>query len=120
MYLKLWTQKNDLLKTLHTELTQAIIRGDAPDRAIQTISKKFGVAKSKAGRLVMTESAYFSSVGQKHCFNELDVEQFEIVATLDSHTSPLCQSLDGKVQDMKDFEPGVTAPPYTRRKKGKK
>lgn len=109
---KLWTQKNELLNTLHTELTQAIMRGDAPDRAINTIAKEFKVAKSKAGRLVMTESAYFASASQKDCFNELDVERFEIVATLDSHTSELCQSLDGKVQDMKDFEPGVTAPPF--------
>ncbi len=109
---KLWTQKNDLITTLHTELIQAIMRGDAPDRAINTIAKEFKVAKSKAGRLVMTESAYFASASQKDCFNELDVEQFIIVATLDSHTSPLCQSLDGKVQDMKDFEPGVTAPPF--------
>ena len=109
---KAWTQKSDLISILHMEITQAIIRGDALDRAINTIAKKFDVAKSKAGRLVMTESAYFSSVAQKDCFNDLDVEQFKIVATIDSRTSPICQSLDGKVQDMKDFEPGVTAPPF--------
>jgi SPP1 gp7 family putative phage head morphogenesis protein len=109
---KLWTQKNDLISTLHTELTQGIMRGLAPDKAIKTISDKFKVAKSKAGRLVMTESAYFASASQKDCFNELDVEKFEIVATLDSHTSELCQSMDGVVQDMKDFQPGVTAPPF--------
>lgn len=109
---KLWTQKNDLISTLHTELTQGIMRGLAPDKAIKTISDKFKVAKSKAGRLVMTESAYFASASQKDCFNELDVEKFEIVATLDSHTSELCQSMDGVVQDMKDYQPGVTAPPF--------
>lgn len=109
---KLWTQKNDLISTLHTELTQGIMRGLAPDKAIKTISDKFKVAKSKAGRLVMTESAYFASASQKDCFNELDIEKFEIVATFDSHTSELCQSMDGVVQDMKDFEPGVTAPPF--------
>ena len=37
----------------------------APDDAIKTISKKFGVSKSQAGRLVMTEQAYFHSVSQK-------------------------------------------------------
>ena len=66
-------------------------------------------SKSNAGRLVMTEEAYFSSVAQKDCFSELDVEQYEIVATLDSHTSDICRSLDGKVP-MKDYEAGVTAP----------
>lgn len=109
---KLWTQQKDLINTVHTELTQAIMRGSAPDKAIDAISRKFQVSKGKAGRLVMTESAYFSSVAQKDCFKELDVEKFEIVATLDSHTSELCQSMDGVVQDMKDFEPGVTAPPF--------
>ena len=32
----------------------------------------------------------------KDCFDELDVEQFEIVATLDSHTSDICRGMDGK------------------------
>lgn len=109
---KCWKQKTDLVSTVSTELTQAIMRGDSPDKAIKTISEKFNVAKNKAGRLVMTESAYFASEAQKNCFNELDVEKFEIVATLDSHTSELCQSLDGQVFDMKDYQAGVTAPPF--------
>lgn len=109
---KCWTQKQSLVDTVQTELTQSIMRGDSPDRAIKTISEKFRVAKSKAGRLVMTESAYFSSEAQKNCFNELDVEKYEIVATLDRKTSKLCQDLDGQIFDMKDYQPGVTAPPF--------
>ncbi|MDD4164931.1 MAG: minor capsid protein [Eubacteriales bacterium] len=62
--------------------------------------------QGQAGRLVMTESTYFSSQSQKDAFNSLDVEKFEIVATLDSRTSAICQDLDGQVFDMKDFEPG--------------
>lgn len=109
---KCWKQKTDLVSTVSTELTQAIMRGDSPDKAIKTISEKFDVAKNKAGRLVMTESAFFASEAQKDCFNELNVERFEIVATLDSHTSQICQDLDGEVFDMKDFQAGVTAPPF--------
>lgn len=109
---KCWKQKNELVSTVSTELTQAIMRGDSPDKAIKTISEKFNVAKSKAGRLVMTESAYFASEAQKDCFNELNVDKFEIVATLDSHTSQICQDLDGQVFDMKDYQAGVTAPPF--------
>lgn len=109
---KCWTQKAELVSTVQTELTQAIMRGDSPDKAIKTISDKFGVAKSKAGRLVMTESAYFASEAQEKCFKELNVEQFEIVATLDSHTSQICQDLDGLVFPMASYQPGVTAPPF--------
>jgi SPP1 gp7 family putative phage head morphogenesis protein len=60
----------------------------------------------------MTESAYFASASQKDAFNDLDVERFEIVATLDSRTSVICQDLDGHIFDMKDYEAGVTAPPF--------
>ena len=109
---KCWKQKTDLVSAVSTELTQAIMRGDSPDKAIKTISEKFDVAKSKAGRLVMTESAYFASEAQKDCFNELNVDKFEIVATLDSHTSQICQDLDGQVFDVKDYQAGVTAPPF--------
>ena len=40
------------------------------------------------------------------------MEEFEIVATLDSHTSDICREMDGKHFLMKDFQPGVTAPPF--------
>lgn len=60
----------------------------------------------------MPGEAYFSSAAQKDCFDELGVEQYEIVATLDSHTSEICRSLDGKHFPMKDFQPGLTAPPF--------
>jgi len=109
---RIWTNKAQLTNSLHTQLTQTIIRGDAPQRAIKNIADEFGVDKRKAGRLIMTESAFFASQSQKDCFNDLDVEKYEIVSTLDSHTSELCQGLDGHVFDMKDYEVGVTAPPF--------
>ncbi|MDD3020938.1 MAG: minor capsid protein [Alphaproteobacteria bacterium] len=107
-----WKNKTELVNTVQTNLVQSIIRGDGPDRATKAIAEKFRVGKNKAARLVMTESAYFSSQAQQNCFNELGVEQFEIIETLDSHTCEICADLDGKVFPMKDFEPGVTAPPF--------
>lgn len=107
-----WTDKAKLVNTLHTELTQGIIRGDAPDQAIKTIAQKFNTSKANAGRLVMTESAFFASAAQQDCFNDLGVEKYEIVATLDRRTSLTCRHLDGKVFDMKDYKVGTTAPPF--------
>lgn len=109
---RIWKSKTQLIDSLHTELTQMCILGKAPDEAIKNIAKRMDVSKGQAGRLIMTESAYFGSVAQKDCFNDLDVEKYEIIATLDSHTSDICQQMDGKVFDMKDFEAGVTAPPF--------
>lgn len=107
-----WTAKDQLVNTLHTELTQAIIRGDPPDRMIKTITQKFKTSKDNAGRLVMTESAFFASASQRDSFNELDVERYEIVATLDNDTSAICRSLDGKIFLLTEYQIGVTAPPF--------
>lgn len=109
---RIWKNKDELLNTLQKELTQATIRGDDIHKVTKKLEKQFDISKGKAGRLVMTESAFFSSAGQKECFNSLNVKQYEIVATLDTHTSEICQKLDGKVFDMKDYEVGVTAPPF--------
>ena len=109
---RIWKSKTQLIDTLHTELTQMCVLGKAPDQTINAIAKRMNVSKGQAGRLVMTEAAYFGSAAQKDCFNDLDVEKFEVVATLDSRTSEVCQSMDGQVFDMKDFQVGVTAPPF--------
>lgn len=109
---RIWTNKEKLISELHGELTQNIMLGADPQKAIDSLVKKMNTSKQNAGRLIMTEEAYFSSAAQRDCFNELDVEQYEIVATLDSHTSDICRSLDGKHFPMKDFQAGVTAPPF--------
>lgn len=109
---RIWTNKEKLISELHGELTQNIMLGADPQKAIDSLAKKMNTSKQNAGRLIMTEEAYFSSAAQRDCFNDLDVEQYEIVATLDSHTSDICRSLDGQHFPMKDFEPGVTAPPF--------
>lgn len=109
---RIWKNKDKLISEIHTELSRSIMTGADPQKVIDAISKKLNVSKNNAGRLVMTEEAYFSSVAQQQCFNDLDVEEYEIVATLDSHTSAICQNLDGQVFSMKDYEAGVTAPPF--------
>ncbi|MFJ7971309.1 minor capsid protein [Psychrobacillus sp. NPDC096389] len=109
---KIWRDKNMLLDTLHTELIQSIVRGESPHRMIAVVQKKMNTSRSNAARLVMTESAFFSAAAQKDAFNALDVVGYEIIATLDSRTSVICQSMDGKVFKMSDFEPGVTANPF--------
>lgn len=113
---RIWQAKSQMVHDLHSELTRACILGKGPDEAIKNLSryvdKRFKNAKVQAGRLVMTEQAFFSAAAQKDCFNELGVEEYEIVATLDSHTSEICQELDGKHFPMSQYEEGVTAPPF--------
>lgn len=106
-----WENKNKLINELNTILTQNIIRGEAPGKAIAQLSKKMKVSRYNAGRLIMTESAFISSKCQRDCYKDLGVEKFEFVATLDSSTSEICREMDGKVFKMSDYRIGINAPP---------
>jgi SPP1 gp7 family putative phage head morphogenesis protein len=109
---KIWRDRNLLISALHTEMTQVFARGEGPQRLISVIQKKMNTSRSNAARLVQTEQAFFSAAAQRDAFKELDVDMYEIVATLDSKTSDICQSMDGKVFKMSDYEPGFTANPF--------
>lgn len=109
---RIWGNRQKLVNELHNTLTQNIILGKSPQKSIDEITKKMNTSRAGAGRLIMTEQAFFSSAAQKDCFVELDVEQFEIVATLDSRTSEICRGMDGKHFPMSEWKIGVTAPPF--------
>jgi SPP1 gp7 family putative phage head morphogenesis protein len=109
---RIWGNHQKLVNELNNTLTQNIILGKDPQKAIDEIARKMNTSKVNAGRLVMTEEAFFSSAAQKDCFAELDVEMYEIVATLDSHTSDICRGMDGKHFKMSEWKVGETAPPF--------
>lgn len=109
---RIWDNKQKLVNELNTTLTQGVVLGQDPQKTIDTITRKMNTSKKNAGRLVMTEQAFFSETAQHDSFKELGVELYEIVATLDSHTSEICQDMDGKKFKMSEWEVGTTAPPF--------
>lgn len=104
--------KGDLADKLHKDLTQSLLRGDSPEKLINSIKKDFGVTRYQARRLVHTETSYFNARSTLDSYKDLGVEKVEIIETLDSRTCELCGPLDGKVIDITDYEPGVTVPPF--------
>ena len=109
---KCWTNKQVLVNSVNTQLTQMIIRGEAPDKAISAVAHQFKVSREKAGRLIMTEAAAFSSAAQKDSFAELGVERYKIVASFDQDICELCGAMDGQVFKLSDYQVGLTAPPF--------
>ena len=107
-----WQNKTKLINVLDQELSRMVMTGEAPKRAIKNIQTAMNTSKSNATRLVMTEQAYFTTVAQKDAYKELDVEEFEIVATLDGVTCEKCGSHDGEHYPLKYMETAVNAPPF--------
>lgn len=109
---RIWRDKHKLMAEMPEILTQATIRGEGYAKTSKILAERFNVSKSQAKNLVVTESGFFSSISQRDCFSDLGVEKYEIVATLDSRTSEICQMMDGKIFKMKDRQAGVTTPPF--------
>ncbi len=107
-----WRDKQGLIASLNQHLVQGCIRGETPREAMQDIARQFGVSRSKASRLIMTENAYFHETSQNDCYRDLGVEQIEIVETLDKYTCEICQEMDRKILPLEDDRPGETTPPF--------
>lgn len=116
---RIWKSKGQLVNKLYTQLTQSCINGESVDKVAEQIvkfnknfDKDIHTAKMQAKRLINTENAYFGTLARKDAFKALEVSEYEIVATLDSHTSEICQMMDGKVFKTSELEVGVNAPPF--------
>lgn len=109
---RIWKDQAKLQTKLYNEITNMCLTGDDPEKAINNIANDFGTSKSNAKRLVQTEEAFYSSAAQKSTFNDYGLDKYEIVATLDSRTSDICRSMDGKIFNLKDYKPGLNAPPF--------
>lgn len=109
---RIWDNRKKLAKTMQNEFTQAMIIGQGTADISKAIAKNMTTSYSNANRLVETELARAHSQAFMDCMAELDVDAVEILATLDSKTSPICRRMDGKVVQRKDAKPGITIPPF--------
>ena len=109
---RIWgSDRSNLIHQLNTRFTQGIIRGEAREKIIKDMKKALNSSAQATKRLVLTESAFVASASRKDCFEQLGVEKYQFLATLDLKTSVICQDMDGKVFERKDYQIGVTAPP---------
>lgn len=109
---RIWQDKTKLINTVYQSLTKMCITGSPAEVAVSEVAKAMNISKSQARRLVMTESAAFANKARYESMSNLEVKEYEVVETLDSHTCGVCGTMDKKHYRMEDFEIGVTAPPF--------
>lgn len=109
---RIWNRNTKKLKPLlKQELTQMFIQGKDLRSVSKRIAEKMESSYEAAIRLVRTEHAYMAGEATAMGYEETDVEEYEILATLDINTSEKCRKLDGKVFKLKDKEVNVNYPP---------
>lgn len=108
---RLWSNRTKLKNAMIEELTQMLIQGKGVKETAKALSKRLDADLKHCIRLIQTEHSYFMGEATAKAYNELGVEKYQFVATLDKRTSEICQNLDGKVFDLEDRIVGVNASP---------
>ena len=109
---RIWTNKARLQATLDKELTRATITGRNVEEVVKDVAKTMDTSLYNASRLVQTEEAHMANMARDECYQEMGVDQYQIVCTLDERTCPICGDFDGKVFNNADRVEGVNSPPF--------
>ena len=109
---RLWKQKDHLQSQLMESLTTMMIQGTAPQNIAKDFAKKMRVKKFDAYRLLHTESSFVMSEATHAGYKEDGVEQYQILATLDSKTCGICGRLDRKIYPVSEAVVGKNMPPF--------
>lgn len=112
-FANLW---GDNKRKLERELANLIPQAFASGRTIQDLSAELAsrmkVSRSAAERLVRTETSRISNQASIDSYKELDVTEYQILATLDNRTSEVCQQMDGSIIKVSEAKSGTTLPPF--------
>lgn len=109
---RLWKQKDHLQSQLMESLTTIMIQGVPPQNLTKDFAKKMQSKKFDAYRLLHTESSFLMSEATHVGYKEDGVEQYQILATLDSKTCGICGKLDGKIFRVDEAVTGKNKPPF--------
>lgn len=117
----LWDLEKGFVDGLNRVMTAGLIRGQSVlemSKALrdEALGRDFGKGKaggqlSKAQRLVRTEANFVLNQATADMYEELEVEQYEFLGTLDSLTCSHCGGLDGKHYPVGEEKAGVNYPP---------
>ena len=110
---RIWGKyRPQLVNRIHKDLIDCVSRGRNPNEYSEALAKDFKVSLKQTGDLMLSEYNYFNEQATQDCLNELDVEEYEILGTLDGVTCATCGGLDGKHYPLKDVVIGVNSPPF--------
>lgn len=109
---RIWRDNAKLIRTIQTELTQAIIRGEGSRKAAQIVAERMEVGYRNAERLVRTEASHIQNEATFAGYRASGViQKYQYLATLDGRTSHICRDLDGEIFTLAEKEVGVNFPP---------
>lgn len=107
---RIWNNTNKLAEDVSKGISIDIATGKS--NLARDLKKKYNVTMAQANRLVQTETSAIRNQATMDRYVDSGIEQYQILATLDTRTSSVCRSMDLKIFNVKDKEIGVNYPPF--------
>lgn len=108
---RLWKDTDKLAQTVKEQILIQVLTGKKDSDIAKGIAEKFGSGYNDARRLIRTESCYITNQMALEAYKDTGVDKYIYLAILDLRTSKICQSLDKKMFEVKDAQPGKNFPP---------
>lgn len=102
---RIWNNNEKLGNYLRTQLTASSMSGKSIQKISKELSEYMNVGLYNATTLVRTEVNHFANESEMLAYEELDIEKYRFIATLDKVTCEHCAGLDNKVFNVKDRKP---------------
>lgn len=102
---RIWKNSEKLGNYLKIQLTANTMSGKSIQKIASELSNYMNVGLYNATTLVRTEVNHFANESEMLAYEELDIDKYRFIATLDNVTCEYCAELDNKVFNVKDRKP---------------
>lgn len=99
---RIWNNSEKLGNYLKTQLTADLMSGKSIAKISKELSEYMNVGLYNATTLIRTEVNHFANEAEMLAYEELDIDKYRFIATLDNVTCKHCAKLDNKVFNVKD------------------
>ncbi|BDZ30618.1 hypothetical protein MH1LPH_10840 [Lactiplantibacillus brownii] len=109
---RIWQNyQQELPSYLMDSLFRATVMGWGPQKVGQMMHAQFqDVQRNRVHNLVTSEMGHIAEEATAKSYEESDIDEYEYMATLESHTCTICGHLDGKRFKMSERQVGVNYP----------
>lgn len=109
---RLYKNSSNLMAILNNEIPRGLILGYNPKKIAKLASKKLDTDYNNTVRLIRTEYNRILNEAVVDGYKEAKIDRYQILATLDSRTSEICQAMDLEIIPLAEKEVGVNFPPF--------
>lgn len=102
---RIWKNNNKLADYLKNNLLTDTISGKSIQKMAKELEETMNIGIFNATRLLRTEVNHFANEAEMLAYEELDIEKYKFIATLDNVTCKHCSELDNKEFNVKDRQP---------------